>query len=129
MNESIKSSSTMITVFLVLTCVVVFFGLCGNMALFKAYFKKNRQIRFNILMMVLAVFDSMFLLNAIVLDAINYKKEIIWNDSYHLLLKRDKTLLTSYKIVEFSTLFSFGGSVFTALTIALERYLMVCRNK
>ena len=129
MALTIKSSSNLYPIFFYLICAVVLFGVVGNVSFFVSFYKKNRKVRFNILMLTLAIFDSIFLLTSLPLDVINFQKGILWSDTYHHKLGRQQVLLNVYKTLDFISLLSFGGSVFTALTISLERYLLICRNK
>ena len=91
---------------LIFTINVSIIGLVGNIALFYTYSKKNLKIKFNVLMMTLAVYDIFYLIT----DTTTYFT------NYFLVFK--------YVVFNFRG-FAFTGSVLTTFTTSLERYLVL----
>ena len=98
--------------FLTIKLIIASLGLCGNFALFHNYWKKNNMLRFNVLMLMLIVFDIGYLTSEIFaeimkaadLNYVNAKVQFIYN-------------------------FTFSGSVYTTALMVAERYLVLCRGR
>ena len=91
--------------------IPVVFGLIGNVALIAIFRKKDLRLRFNSLMLTLAIFDLIYLCMQITQSMAMYLKE--------------------WKLVHKMEVFSntaFSLSSFTAIAISIERYCKVCRN-
>ena len=95
-------------IFLSIIGIIVLFGLIGNILLFKEFWLKNRKKRFNALVLILTVFDELFLIFGM----------------SHLLSSQD-TFSPLYAIAQVC----FCGSAYTTITISLERYLIICHNR
>ena len=85
-------------------------GIVGNIIMINTYKKKNLEIRFDCLMLLLAIIDLLFLTLLVT------------------------TLVLAVQIGNTPWLFFavecvFSGSVYTITTISMERYLLLCRNK
>ena len=84
-------------------------GIVSNTAMIQVYKKKDLKVRFNCLMLALAVFDLLtillFILTAILQVAIGPNAILLFVDGA-----------------------SFLCSAYTMTLIALERYLALCRN-
>ena len=112
-DKSVDQESGIGTLEMVFAGILVSFavaGIAGNIAMVITYKKKNLKIRFDCLMLLLAIVDLMFLLlliNTLVLAVI--LGNIPW----------------LFFLVECV----FSGSVYTTTVISLERYLLLCRDK
>ena len=91
--------------------IPVVFGLIGNIALIAIFRKKDSTLRFNSLILTLAVFDLIYLCTQITQSMAMYFEEWAF---YH-------------KMTVFSNT-AFSLSTFTAIAISIERYCMLCRN-
>ena len=118
-NE-IKKNSNISIIFLVVTCIIALIGLIGNAALFHTFWKKNRKIRFNVLMITLSVFDTLYLSMEVTADSYDFSRGIIWNDMPF----SDLDLI--HFVLDYLRLSLFGCSVFTVVSIAVERVLVTC---
>ena len=84
-------------------------GLIANAALFVIYLKKDRKVRFNLSMLLLITWDTLFILSMLI---------------------RFATLPTPFStIAYFLHWATFSGSVITTTLTAVERCLVLCRNK
>ena len=115
-----KNLTTLDITLSVLLCLITIFGFCGNLALFRTYWKKNRQLRFNVLMLILAGFDSTFL-GLLIGD---------WMVSTSFFTEG----LTGFAFTDGLPkaglfLFAFNGAVFTTLSISIERFMYLCKGK
>ena len=91
--------------------ITVVFGLIGNIALIAIFRKKDLKLRFNSLMLTLAIFDLIYLCSQITASmAIYFGAD--FND----------------KIIQNLSNIPFSLSTFTAIAISIERYCMVCRS-
>ena len=88
----------------ILTVIIGSIGLLGNIALIFTYQKKNLQIRFNVLMVTLAVFDIFYLIT----------------DS--------TTQFVDYWLLMHLRGFGFTASILTTVSISFERYLVLCKG-
>ena len=118
-QELMASQNTAI-IFLALTCLIASIGLIGNAALFHTFWKKNRKIRFNVLMITLSVFDTLYLSMEVTADSYDFSRGIIWNDMPF----SDLDLI--HFVLDYLRLSLFGCSVFTVVSIAVERVLVTC---
>ena len=93
-------------------------GIVSNIALILTLKQKDMKIRFNCLMILRAVFDLTtcftFILAAI---------------SYFVFHEQDEHNHVLESIPLFLDSIAFNCSAFTMITIALERYLVLCKNK
>ena len=96
---------------IVVNWIAVVFGLIGNIALIAIFLKKDKSVRFNNLILTLAVFDVIYLCMEITASMAYYFDE----------------LALEQKIAKFVNV-AFSMSYFTAIAISLERYCMLCRN-
>ena len=99
--------------------IIATFGLFGNIALLVTYFRKDRKIRFNNLMMLIGAFDVLFVLLALV------------GATSNLAFTITPTSITNQlrKWYNFTSLWSFSGSVYVTALIAIERYLAICKER
>ena len=95
--------------------IPVVFGLIGNVALIAIFRKKDLRLRFNSLMLTLAIFDLIYLCMQITQSMAMYLKSF---GPYRPLVD---------KMDVFSNT-AFSLSSFTAIAISIERYCKVCRN-
>ena len=84
-------------------------GIVGNSLLINTYKTKNLQVRFDCLMLMLATIDLVFLILLIFGFAISME------------LGNTPWLFFIIECV-------FSGSVYTTTVIAMERYLLLCRD-
>ena len=96
---------------IVVQWIAVVFGLIGNIALIAIFLKKDKSVRFNNLILTLAVFDVIYLCMEITASMAYYFDE----------------LALELQIAKFVNV-AFSLSSFTAIAISLERYCMLCRN-
>ena len=101
--------------FKIVCCIISLFGLLGNLALVVIYVRKDRKVRFNSLMLLIMTFDSFF----IVCGVANMVIELTESSE-------DKILV---KVITFLYHFTFTGSVSTTTLVAIERYLILCKEK
>ena len=87
------------------------FGLIGNILLIIIFYQKDLRIRFNGLIMTLAIFDFLYICICFGNDVCLYYK--FHNGNLFYALEN----------------FLFYCSIFTVTMICIERYLVVCRNK
>ena len=99
-----------IDIYLIVKSIFAGIGLIANAVLFVIYLKKDRKLRFNQSMLLLITWDTLFILTTLIE---NFAKETEF----------------SYGILEFFSRSTFSGSVFTTTIIALERFMILCRNK
>ena len=92
-------------------------GIVSNIALILTLKQKDMKIRFNCLMILRAVFDLTTFFTFI-LAAISY---FVFHEQV------DNHVLESIPL--FLDSVAFNCSAFTMITIALERYLVLCKNK
>ena len=97
--------------FFALNCIIATFGILGNIALILTYLKKNRSLRFNQLMITLATFDFFCLISGVVNDVLQ------------------RSGLGEHKAITFPYFGFVGASVYTAISICLERYLILCHER
>ena len=93
------------------TYISAILGLLGNLALFYTYWKKNRKVRFNILMLMIATFDLVYL----VVELVAYSTEDTF-EQYN-------------GITGFIYNFTFACSVYTTALTVIERFLILCLEK
>ena len=119
-NQLFKSLSTVDATsklaFKIVSCIISIFGLVGNLAMFVIYFRKDRKVRFNSLMLLITSFDFFFIVFGMVQLAIH-------------LTESGEDQLTLAKIVQFLYSFTFTGSVYTTTLVVIERYLILCKQK
>ena len=84
-------------------------GIIGNIFMINTYKKKNLQVRFDCLMLLLAIIDLLFL---ILLVTTLVLAVLIGNTPW---------LFFAVECV-------FSGSVYSITTITIERYLLLCKN-
>ena len=101
--------------FKIVCCIISIFGLLGNLALFVIYVRKDRKVRFNSLMLLIMTFDSFF----IVCGVANMVIELTESSEDNILVK----------VITFLYHFTFTGSVSTTTLVAIERYLILCKEK
>ena len=97
--------------FKIVTYIIAVFGLLGNLALFYTYWKKNRKVRFNVLMLMITTFDLAYL----VVELVAYSTE--------------DTFDRFYGITAFIYDFTFACSVYTTALTVIERFLILCLEK
>ena len=95
------------------------FGIIGNIGLIVVYRKKPLKVRFNALMLTLAIFDLIFILTVLLgvpigIYIIFSSRNMFW-----------PYLHTSYYFNQVA----FTGSILTTIAVAAERFLMVCKGK
>ena len=105
--------------FNVVTCIIAIFGFMGNLALLMTYMKKDRKIRFNRLMLLIASFNLLCLTILII-------KLIMFFGGSASLSDKDGAF---QQFLQFVHDFSFSGSVCLTALIALERYLLLCKDQ
>ena len=89
-------------------------GLIGNIALIVIFSKKDLKLRFNGLIIILAVFDLVYMTT-----------RLTWSMIFYLDLQLDsEKYLTMVALTEVA----FSCSAFTAIAISLERYILICHN-
>ena len=91
--------------------IAVVFGLIGNIALIAIFLKKDKSVRFNNLILTLAVFDVIYLCMEITASMAYYFDE----------------LALELQIAKFVNV-AFSLSSFTAIAISIERYLLICHH-
>ena len=93
------------------------FGIIGNIGLIVVYCKKPLKVRFNALMLMLAIFDLIFILTVPVvpigLISIFGSRNMFW----------------PFHIPYYLNQVAFSGSILTTIAVAAERFLMVCKGK
>ena len=87
-------------------------GFIGNIALIVIFSKKDLKLRFNGLIITLAVFDLVYMTT-----------RLTWSMIDVLALKVDY-----YLTVVVLTQVAFSCSAYTAIAISLERYILICHN-
>ena len=102
--------------FKIVCCIISIFGLLGNLALFVIYVRKDRKVRFNFLMLMIATYDFFFIFFGVVKVIIELTVS-----------SEDQPIF--FKIVAFLYYFTFTGSVYTTTLVAIERYLILCKEK
>ena len=90
-------------------------GLIGNIALIVIFSKKDLKLRFNGLIIILAVFDLVYMTT-----------RLTWSMIFYLDLELDE----KFKIntMGFLEQVAFSCSAYTAIAISLERYILICHN-
>ena len=91
-------------------------GIIGNIGLIVVYRKKPLKVRFNALMLTLAIFDLIFILTvpAVAISIISiFVSDLFW----------------PLHITYYFNQVAFSGSILTTIAVAAERYLMVCKGK
>ena len=101
--------------FKIVCCIISIFGLLGNLALFGIYVRKDRKVRFNSLMLLITSFDFFFIVCGVAKVVIGLTES-----------SEDKILV---KVIIFLYQFTFTGSVYTTTLVAIERYLILCKEK
>ena len=89
-------------------------GFIGNIALIVIFSKKDLKLRFNGLIIALAVFDLVYMTTRLTKSMIEYLR---------LPLDYEKSLT-----VVVLTQVAFSCSAYTAIAISLERYILICHN-
>ena len=114
MSEDLDASNSpkILIPFFALNCIFAAFGILGNIALCLTYFKKNRNLRFNQLMITLATFDFLCLISGIIHGGLQISDN-----------------LAEYKVIRYIYFGFVGASVYTAIAICLERYLILCHER
>ena len=96
------------------------FGIIGNIGLIVVYRKKPLKVRFNALMLMLAIFDLIFILTVLLGVPIGFT----------IIFKGSKNMFWSYlHISYYFNQVAFTGSILTTIAVAAERFLMVCKGK
>ena len=125
-NQLFKSLSTVDATsklaFKIVSCIISIFGLVGNLAMFVIYFRKDRKVRFNSLMLLITSFDFFFIVFGMVQVAIHLTES---GEDQPTLAHRGSLA----KIVQFLYSFTFTGSVYTTTLVVIERYLILCKQK
>ena len=123
MNEFERNVPTLLSTFLALTCVTAAIGLFGNIALIRTFWKQRNQHRFNKLMITLAVFDGLFLVSMVSLEAYRFRnRKISLGSLYDTTDSKWTTLLYVNGVL-------FSSSMLTALLISFERCLALSNNR
>ena len=104
-------------IFKIITCIFASFGLFGNVALFIIYWKKDWKVRFNLSMMLIITWDTLF----VIFQMLDAGLEFAFSSNEDL----DATL---ERILRFMYWFTFGGTVYTTTLTAIERYLILSKN-
>ena len=89
-------------------------GLIGNITLIVIFSRKDLKLRFNGLIIKLAVFDLVYMTSELTWSMIDYLN-VELDDEIHLTV----VVLTHV---------AFSCSAFTAIAISLERYILICHN-
>ena len=89
-------------------------GFIGNIALIVIFSKKDLKLRFNGLIITLAVFDLVYMTT-----------RLTWSMIFYLDLQLDSE---KYLTMVVLTEVAFSCSAFTAIAISLERYILICHN-
>ena len=108
------------TAFKVTTLIVATLGLLGNSALFYTYWEKDRQCRFNFLMLMTSSFYLVYLITEIVVTSIHLKFFDFYYGYYYN---------TNHEYIGFIYQFTFGGSVYSLTLLTFERFLDLCCEK
>ena len=87
-------------------------GFIGNIALIVTFSKKDLKLRFNGLIIALAVFDLVYMTTRLTWSMIDYLD----------------LPLDYYLTVVVLTQVAFSCSAYTAIAISLERYILICHN-
>ena len=93
--------------------IIVVFGLIGNVSLIAIYRKKDLKLRFNSLILTLAVSDLIYLSAKITESMADYFE-----------LDYGKIKVTPHIFSHIG----FSLSTFIAISMSIERYCMLCRN-
>ena len=88
-------------------------GLIGNIALIVIFSKKDLKLRFNGLIIILAVFDLVYMTTRLTWSMIDYN----YLNYYKLTM-----------VVQNLSQVAFSCSAWTAIAISLERYILICHN-
>ena len=88
-------------------------GLIGNIALIVIFSKKDLKLRFNGLIIGLAVFDLVYMTTRLTWSMIDYN----YLNYYKLTM-----------VVQNLSQVAFSCSAYTAIAISLERYILICHN-
>ena len=91
-------------------------GLIGNIALIVIFSKKDLKLRFNRLIILLAVFDLVYVTTQLTLSMINY------------LDIKDTAYIDIRSILGAMNEVAFSCSAWTAVAISFERYALICHN-
>ena len=91
-------------------------GLIGNIALIVIFSKKDLKLRFNGLIIKLAVFDLVYVTTQLTLSMINY------------LDIKDTAYIDIRSILGAMNEVAFSCSALTAVAISFERYALICHN-
>ena len=101
---------------IVIFCALVgLLGIIGNIGLIFEFRKKPLKVRFNALMLTLATFDLIFLLTVPAIAVLTM--QAIFSDLFW-------PLHVSYYFNQVA----FTGSILTTITVAAERFLVVCKG-
>ena len=96
-------------IYQIVECIFAGIGLIANGALFVIYLKKDRKVRFNQSMLLLISWDTLFIVS--------------------MLIQNFATLETDLSLMTLFYRGSFDASVLTTTLIALEQFMILCRNK
>ena len=99
--------------------MIALFGITGNLTLMRIYLGKDRKIRFNNLMILIAFFDSLYVLTDLTSTVLDSTYKYIPTEDFNIISQ----------IINFMGYWSFSGSVYTTALIAFERYLSLCKEK
>ena len=92
------------------------FGFVGNIAMIFMYSNKNMKVRFNVLMITLAIYDLSYLVvHMIIAIAINSETYGVKN--------------VPHMFFGFLGYCTFKGSCYTTIAISLDRFLVLYRNR
>ena len=94
------------------TLFVILFGLVGNVLLFQTYWNKNLKLRFNVLMLTLAIYDFLFLIPRAIDQIIQLNDGVSMPDWGRFILN-----------------VFFNCGVYTSMFISLERFLLLYYEK
>ena len=100
-----------------ITYLIACLGLPANIALFRTYQQKDLEFRFNILMLLIALFDLAYLVTEIVSLSLEYHDQF------------DNEFNNYRGTLGFFYFFTFGGSAYTTALTATERFMAMCHGK
>ena len=112
-----ENGDQMSNIFLILTCIIAFLGLIGNGCMIASHLKKSRQVRFNLFMVTLGTFDSIYLLFSVAWITRFYWGEFF---TYWQWFYRDEA-----SILEYFKILIFGCSIYSSLMIATDRFMIL----
>ena len=112
--------------------IIALFGIVGNLTLLRIYMRKDRKIRFNNLMILIAFFDNVYHITDLastILDSTSNNTKLDFTCVTYKYFITTEDIYVVLRVIKFFHYWSFSGSVYTTALIAFERYLSVCKEK